>query len=55
MSVAITMFVKQAVKEQRIPFEITRSNIVMASNTQVEELSQKLINDNIVAYKEFVK
>lgn len=55
LSAAITMFAKQAVREQRIPFEITRSNIVMASNNQVDELSRKLIADNMTAYKELAK
>ena len=52
---AITIFTKQAVREQRIPFEIKRGNVELASNASVEELSKKLINKNREAYTELAK
>ena len=45
LSSAITMFVKQAVREQRIPFEVKRmgTKIQMATDSSVEKLSKELI------------
>lgn len=56
-SSAITMFVKQAVREQRIPFEVKRTGttIQMATDSSVEKLSKNLIEKNIIAYKELAK
>lgn len=39
LSAAITMFAKQAVREQRIPFEVTR-NISMASDQTIASISE---------------
>ncbi len=55
LSSAITMFAKQAVREQRIPFEITRRDATYASNIALNEVSEKLIEQNIEAYKELAK
>lgn len=54
---AITMFLKQAVREQRIPFELTRNNTatVTATNEQVAAVSKQLIQQNLAAYKELAK
>jgi DNA-damage-inducible protein J len=54
---AMTMFVKQSVREQRIPFEITRNtnSIVMASNDALASLSKQLIEQNKTAYEELAK
>ncbi len=57
LSAAITMFAKQAVREQRIPFEVKRtaSPIQTAADSSVEELSKQFIEKNRVAYKELAK
>lgn len=57
LSSAITMFAKQAVREQRIPFEIKRTipSFQVASDRSVEELSKELIEKNREAYKELAK
>jgi addiction module antitoxin, relB/dinJ family len=57
LSSAITMFAKQAVREQRIPFEVKRTSspIQMAADSSVEELSRQLIEKNRTAYKELAK
>lgn len=57
LSSAITMFVKQAVREQRIPFEIkrTEAKIQMATDSSVEKLSNQLIAKNRKAYEELAK
>lgn len=57
LSSAITMFVKQAVREQRIPFEIkrTEAKIQMATDSSVEKLSNQLIDKNRKAYEELAK
>lgn len=52
---AITMFTKQAVREQRIPFEITRATVNTASDDAVAALSKELINKNRKAYEELAK
>jgi antitoxin component of RelBE/YafQ-DinJ toxin-antitoxin module len=51
------MFVKQSVREQRIPFEITRNtnSIVMASNDALASVSKQLIEQNKAAYEELAK
>lgn len=45
LSAAITMFVKQAVREQRIPFEIKRKNVQLeiAEENSLEEVSKMFI------------
>ncbi len=52
---AMIMFVKQSLREQRIPFEITRNTISMASNDSVASISKQLIAENLTAYKELAK
>jgi DNA-damage-inducible protein J len=54
---AMTMFVKQSVREQRIPFEITRNtnSIAMASNESLAAVSKQLIEQNKTAYEELAK
>lgn len=52
---ALTMFVKQAVREQRIPFEITRNNVVIVSDETLSSTSEKLLKQNKVAYEELAK
>lgn len=54
LSAAITMFAKQAVREQRIPFEVTR-NISMASDQTIASISEALIKKNSEAYRELAK
>ena len=56
-SSAITMFAKQAVREQRIPFEVKRTGttIQTATDSSVEKISKNLIEKNIIAYKELAK
>ncbi len=57
LSSAITMFAKQAVREQRIPFEVTRnvSSAQFASKDEVKSVSDELIKKNAAAYKELAK
>ncbi len=55
LSAAINTFIKQAVREQRIPFEITRSNTAAAADAQINELSKKLMTENYRAYRELAK
>lgn len=52
---AVTMFVKQAVREQRIPFEITRNSVVIVSDETLSSTSEKLLKQNKVAYEELAK
>lgn len=52
---ALTMFVKQAVREQRIPFEITRNNVVIVSEETLSSTSERLLKQNKVAYEELAK
>lgn len=54
---AITMFLKQAVREQRIPFEVTRNNTVISAmaDDKVAAVSEQLIRQNLTAYKELAK
>lgn len=57
MNAAITMFIRQSVHEQRIPFEITRNNgaLVMTSNDAVTSISKQLLEQNKTAYEELAK
>lgn len=55
MNAAFTMFAKQAVREQRIPFEISRNPIISANDDEVSALSKQLIQLNRAAYKELAK
>ena len=56
MSAAFTMFAKQAVREQRIPFAIKRNvPIAMASDDAVNAVSEKLMQKNAKAYGELAK
>lgn len=54
---AITIFLKQSVREQRIPFEITRTNqaLNVASNSTLASVSEQLIQQNKTAYEELNK
>lgn len=52
---ALTMFVKQAVREQRIPFEITRNSVVIVSDETLSSTSERLLKQNKVAYEELAK
>lgn len=57
LSTAMTMFAKQAVREQGIPFEIKRTvpSIQVAPDHSVEKLSEEIIEKNREAYKELAK
>ncbi len=54
---AITMFIKQAVREQRIPFEIKRTqpSIHLATTDMLSSVSKEVIAQNRVAYEELAK
>lgn len=54
---AMTMFIKQSVREQRIPFEISRNNsvLVTASNDALASVSKQLLEQNKTAYEELAK
>lgn len=57
LNAAMTMFIKQSVREQRIPFEISRNNsaLVMASNDALTSVSKQLLEQNKTAYEELAK
>ena len=57
LNAAMTMFIKQSVREQRIPFEISRNSsaLVMASNDALASVSKQLLEQNKTAYKELAK
>lgn len=55
LNAAFTMFAKQAVREQRIPFEITRNAVSLASNDDLMSVSRKLMKENTEAYEELAK
>ncbi len=56
LSSAINIFIRQAVREQAIPFEITCKNkIQFANNKQYEETIKKDIEDNHYVYETLAK
>lgn len=55
LNAAINMFAKQAVREQRIPFEITRQPAVFATDEQLQAMSDKLVVKFGDAYKGLAK
>ena len=56
MSSAFSIFAKQAIREQRIPFEIKRNTpVAMASDEAVNAVSEKLMQKNAKAYGELAK
>lgn len=57
LSATINIFIKQAVREQRIPFEIKRNvtHFQQAPDNKVEEISDQLIINNYKSYKDLVK
>lgn len=55
LNAAFTMFAKQAVREQRIPFEITRNGVALASDAALISASRKMLEKNTEAYKELAK
>ena len=54
---AVTIFVQQAVREQRIPFDIRlrQDRAVAATNVEVEKISNKYLDENKKAYQELAK
>ena len=54
---AVTIFVKQAIREQRIPFDITlrQDRAVAATSMEVEKISNKYLDENKKAYQELAK
>lgn len=56
LSSAINIFIRQAIREQAIPFEITCKNkIQFANNKQYEEAVKKDIEDNHYVYETLAK
>lgn len=57
LSAAINIFIKQAVREQRIPFEIKRNvtHFQQAPDNKVEEISDQLIINNYKSHKDLAK
>lgn len=53
--VAITLLVKHAVGEQRVPLGTPHDGITIATDEQIDKLSDMLIEKNIAAYKELAK
>ena len=54
---AVTIFAKQAIREQRIPFEITlhQDRVVAVTSMEVEKISNKYLDENKKAYHELAK
>lgn len=54
---AVTIFAQQAVREQRIPFDIRlrQERAVAATNIEVEKISNKYLDENKKAYQELAK
>ena len=54
---AVTIFDQQAVREQRIPFDITlhQDRAVAATSMEVEKTSNKYLDENKKAYQELAK
>ncbi len=54
---AVTIFAQQAVREQRIPFDIRlrQERAVAASNMEVEKISNKYLDENKKSYQELAK
>lgn len=54
---AVTIFAQQAVREQRIPFDIRlrQERAVAATNVEVEKISNKFLDENKKAYQELAK
>ena len=54
---AVTIFVQQAVREQRIPFDIRlrQERAVAATNMEVEKISNKYLDEIKKAYQELAK
>lgn len=56
VTTAFNIFIKQCLREQRIPFEITmRQEVKILSNEELRKISDKIINENIDMYKELAK
>lgn len=54
---AVTIFAQQAVREKRIPFDISLNQgpAVAATDTEVERISSKYLKENKKAYEELAK
>ena len=54
---AVTIFAQQAVREQRIPFDIRlrQDRAVAATDVEVEKISNKYLDENKKAYQELAK
>ncbi len=57
LNAAMTMFIKQSVREQRIPFEISRNNsaLTTAPDETLVAVSKQLLKQNKTAYEELAK
>lgn len=54
---AVTVFAQQAVREKRIPFDISlrQDRAEAATNAEVERISSKYLDENKIAYQELGK
>lgn len=54
---AVTIFTQQAVREQRIPFDIRfqQDRAVAVTSAEVEKISNKYLDENKKAYQELAK
>ena len=54
---AVTIFAKQAIREQRIPFDITlhQDRAVATTSMEAEKISNKYLDENKQAYQELAK
>ena len=55
MTTAVNIFLRQAVREQAIPFRIGESREMLASDEDVLAVSRRLIDKNRAAYEELAK
>lgn len=53
---AINMFLRQAIREQKIPFEISRkSTIEFVDDKTLEDVAKQELSEHLEAYKELAK
>ncbi|MCQ2795263.1 MAG: type II toxin-antitoxin system RelB/DinJ family antitoxin [Bacilli bacterium] len=52
---AINTFVKQSLREQAIPFKVTKNNLSFLDDAESDKLTNNLIKKNLKAFKELAK
>lgn len=52
---AVNTFVKQSLREQAIPFKVSKNSLSFLENAESDKLTDKLIKKNLKAFKELAK